>query len=150
MTRYLPLLFLAAAAVEIASIIWVGQLIGVFPTLLLMALGAAVGVRTIKSAGMSLAQALRAPVQTAAPLKGLGGQAAARAASGLFFLLPGFFSDLLGLLLFLPPMRRWIGSKFRIDTHQSPPSSDRRFEQVIEIDAVEIVGEIEPSKHAEG
>ena len=134
MTRYLPLLFLAAAAVEIASIIWVGQLIGVFPTLLLMALGAAVGVRTIKSAGMSLAQALRAPVQTAAPLKGLGGQAAARAASGLF----------------LPPMRRWIGSKFRIDTHQSPPSSDRRFEQVIEIDAVEIVGEIEPSKHAEG
>lgn len=150
MTRYLPLLFLAAAAAEIASIIWVGQLIGVVPTLLLMVLGAVIGVRTIKSAGMSLAQALRAPVKTAAPLRGLGGQAAARAASGLLFLLPGFFSDLLGLLLFLPPLRRWIGSKFRIDTYQSPPSGDGRFERVIEIDAVEIVGEVEPPKRAEG
>ena len=150
MTRYLPLLFLAAAAVEIASIIWVGQLIGVVPTLLLMVLGGIVGVRTIKSAGMSLAQALRAPVQTAAPLKGLGGQAAARAASGLLFLLPGFFSDLLGLLLFLPPLRRWIGSKWRVETARPAPAREGRFERVIEIDAVEIVGEIEPPKRAGG
>ena len=145
MTRSLPLLFLAAAAAEIASIIWMGSLLGVIPTLLLMALGAVAGVRLIKSAGMSLAEALRSPVQTAAPLKGLGGQAAARAVSGLLFVLPGFFSDALGLLLLVPAVRRWLGSKFRVDTYASVrPGEARRFDKVIEAEVIEITGEIEP------
>jgi UPF0716 protein FxsA len=144
MTRFLPLLFLAAAAAEIASIIWVGSLIGVFPTLLLMLLGGTIGVRLIKTAGMSLAEAIRSPVQKATPLKGIGGQAAARAVSGLLFLLPGFFSDALGLLLFLPLVRRWLGSQFRVDTYSTVrPTDDGRFGPVIDAEAVEIAGEVE-------
>lgn len=144
MIRSFPLLLLAAAAAEIASIIWVGQLLGVIPTLLLMLLGGVVGVRLIKSAGMSVAAALRSPVQTSTPLKGLGGQAAARTVSGLLFLLPGFFSDLVGLLLFLPWVRRWLGSRFRVQTFTVTPDRDDRFGQVIEAEAVEITGELEP------
>jgi UPF0716 protein FxsA len=144
MTRFLPLLFLAAAAAEIASLIWVGSLIGVFPTLLLMLLGGTIGVRLIKTAGMSLAEAIRSPVQKATPLKGIGGQAAARAVSGLLFLLPGFFSDALGLLLFLPLVRRWLGSQFRVDTYSTVrPTDDGRFGPVIDAEAVEIAGEVE-------
>jgi len=144
MTRFLPLLFLAAAAAEIASIIWVGSLIGVFPTLLLMLLGGTIGVKLIKTAGMSLAEAIRSPVQKATPLKGIGGQAAARAVSGLLFLLPGFFSDALGLLLFLPLVRRWLGSQFRVDTYSTVrPTDDGRFGHVIDAEAVEIAGEVE-------
>ena len=74
---------LLAAAAEIASIIWMGKLVGVVPTLLLMLLGGVLGIRLIRSAGMSVAAALRSPAQSAAPLKGLGGQAAARTASGV-------------------------------------------------------------------
>ena len=144
MTRFLPLLFLAAAAAEIASIIWVGSQIGVLPTLLLMLLGGTIGVRLIKTAGMSLAEAIRSPVRTATPLKGIGGQAAARAISGLLFLLPGFFSDALGLLLFLPLVRRWLGSQFRVDTYSTVrPTDDGRFGPVIDAEAVEIAGEVE-------
>lgn len=144
MTRFLPLLFLAAAAAEIVSIIWVGSLIGVFPTLLLMLLGGTIGVKLIKTAGMSLAEAIRSPVQKATPLKGIGGQAAARAVSGLLFLLPGFFSDALGLLLFLPLVRRWLGSQFRVDTYSTVrPTDDGRFGPVIDAEAVEIAGEVE-------
>ena len=43
MIRFLPLLFLAAVVLEIASIIWVGGLIGIAPTLLCMVLGGIVG-----------------------------------------------------------------------------------------------------------
>lgn len=144
MTRFLPLLFLAAAAAEIASIIWVGKLIGVLPTLLLMLLGGAIGVRLIKTAGMSIAEAVRSPVQTATPLKGIGGPAAARAISGLLFLLPGFFSDVLGLLLFLPVVRRWLGSRFRVDTYSTVrPTYESRLGPVIDAEAVEIRGEVE-------
>ena len=144
MTRFLPLLFLAAVAAEIASIIWVGSLIGVLPTLLLLLLGGAIGVRLIKTAGMSLAQAIHSPVQSATPLKGVGGTAAARAMSGLLFLLPGFFSDALGLLLFLPMVRRWLGSRFRVDTYSTVrPTDDGRFGPVIDAEAVEIAGEVD-------
>lgn len=144
MTRSLPLLFLAAAAAEIASIIWVGRLVGIVPTLLLMLLGGVVGVKLIRSAGLSLAAALRSPVQPAAPLRGLGGQAAARSVSGLLFMLPGFFSDALGLLLFLPAVQHWLGSKFRVETYDARPAGERRFDRVIEAEAVEISAEIEP------
>ena len=139
MARFLPLLILAGIAAEISSIIWVGKVIGVGPTLILMLIGGVAGIRLMKSAGMSVAAALRSPVQTRSPLQGLGGQAAARATSGLLFLLPGFFSDAIGLLLFMPPVRRWIGSRFRVETYRSaPPSDDRRFDTVIDAEAVEI------------
>ena len=145
MTRHLPLLFLAALAAEIASIVWVGQLLGIVPTLLLMLLGGVVGVRLIKSAGISVMEALRSPVQTRAPLQGTGGQAAARALSGLLFILPGFFSDAVGLLLFVPAVRRWLGSKVRVETYRpAPPADDRRFGTVIDAEAIEITAEIEP------
>jgi len=143
--RSLPLLFIVAAAAEIMSIIWVGNLIGVLPTLLLMLLGGIVGVKLIKSAGLSVAAALRAPVQPSSPLTNLGGQAAAQSLSGILFLLPGFFSDLMGLMLFLPVVRSWLGSKFRVDTYTATqPSKDHRFGPVIEAEAVEVTGEIEP------
>jgi UPF0716 protein FxsA len=145
MTRHFPLLFLALLAAEIASIIWVGQLIGVVPTLLLMLLGGVIGVRLIKSAGMSVMEALRSPVQTGDPLQGSGGAAAARAASGLLFILPGFFSDGVGLLLFLPAVRRWLGSRVRVDTYRAaPPAGESRYGTVIDAEAVEITAEIEP------
>lgn len=145
MTRLLPILFLAAIAAEIASIIWVGGRLGVIPTILLLLLDGIVGIRLMKSAGMSVAEGLRAPVQSSAPLSRLGGEAAARAGSGLLFLLPGFFSDLLGLLLFLPAVRGWIGSKFRVDTYgMEPPPKGARFDTVIEAEAVEITADIQP------
>lgn len=144
MTRFLPVLFLVAVALEIASIIWVGRLLGVLPTLLLMLLGAVVGVRLMKSAGMTVAETLRSPVQPRAPLRQLGGKAAARAGSGLLFLLPGFFSDIIGLLLFVPFVRTWIGSKFRVDTFRTvQPGEEGRFGTIIEAEAVEISGEVE-------
>lgn len=148
--RYVPLLFLASLAAEIASIIWVGQLLGVVPTLLLMLLGGVIGVRLIKSAGLGLAEALRAPVQAATPLNGAGGRAAARAASGLLFLLPGFFSDALGLLLLVPAFQRWVGSKFRVDTYTASRADSPQHGMVIEGQAIEITGEIEPPGRAGG
>lgn len=151
MTPRLPIILLAAAAAEIASIIWVGQLLGVIPTLLLMVLGGIVGIRLIKAAGMSVAAALRSPVQTASPLGGLGALAAARTASGILFLLPGFFSDVLGLLLFMPPVRHWLASRLRVDTYTvHTPTDERRFERVIDAEVVEITADLEPPDRPKG
>lgn len=145
MTRSLPLLFLLSIAAEISSIIWVGGRIGALPTLLLMFLAGVLGVRLIKSAGTSVAAALRSPVQAAAPLQGVGGKAAAQTLSGVLFLLPGFFSDFLAILLFLAPVQHWIASKVRVDTSaRASRQADPRFDRIIEGEAIEIKAEIGP------
>lgn len=143
MTRYLPLLILAGIAAEIASIIWVGQAFGVLVTLLLLLAGGVAGISLIKGAGANLASALHSPVRGATFLQGLAGQTLSLSLAGLFFLIPGFFSDFMGLLLLLPPIRRWLGSKFRVESRPKDPARSRRFDTVIEAEAVEITAEIE-------
>jgi len=67
----------------------------------------------------------------------------ARAFSGLFFLIPGFFSDLIGLLLLIPQFRRWLRSKLPVQTVSAGMAQKRHGETIIEAEAVEIVGELD-------
>lgn len=150
MIRFLPLLFLAAVVLEIASIIWVGGLIGIVPTLLCMVLGGLVGMRLIRSAGTTVAEALRSPVQARSPLKGTGGVAAARGAAGLLFLIPGFFSDALAVLVLFPPVRNWLASRFRVETYPGRPRDSGRSSQVIEVEAIDVTAEVEQRDQGKG
>ena len=63
MFRFLSLIFLAGAVLEIASIIWVGSAIGVIPTILLLFAGAVVGVGLFRSAGANASATLRSSIQ---------------------------------------------------------------------------------------
>ena len=150
MTRLLPFLILAGLAAELASIIVVGNLLGVVPTLLLLLAGGVLGIGLIKSAGTSIVAALRSPVQASSLQQGAAGKAMARAVSGLFFLIPGFFSDLIGLLLLIPPFRRWLRSKLPVQTISAGVAPNRRGGTIIEAEAIEIVGEIHPPDPARG
>lgn len=144
MTRSFPLLFLAGLAAEIASIIWVGDRLGVLATLLLLLAGGIIGISLIRSAGTGLFAALRSPVQNVALQRGAAGQAVARVGSGVLFLIPGFFTDLLGLLLLLPPVQQWLRSRIPMQTQtwENPPP--RQYGTVIEAEAVEITAEVMP------
>jgi UPF0716 protein FxsA len=150
MTRLLPLLFLAGLAVEIASIIVVGNAVGVIPTLLLLFLGGVVGISLMKSAGTNIAAALRSPVQNSSLQRGAAGEAMARVMSGLLFLIPGFFSDLLGLLLLLPPVRQWLHARIRVQSVPPGGPQGGRHETVIDVEAVEISGEVLPPERNSG
>lgn len=149
MIRPIPFLIFAGIIAEIASIIWVGKALGVIPTLFLLFAGGAMGVRLLKSAGTSVMDAFRSPVQPSASIQGIGGVAFARVLAGLLLLIPGFFSDILGLLVLLPAVQRWIYARFRIKTFttgaaESPgPFRERHFDMVIEGEAVEIVAEVQ-------
>jgi UPF0716 protein FxsA len=144
MTRLLPLLMLAGLAAELASIILVGNLLGVGPTLLLLFGGGILGFALIRSAGLGIAAALRSPVQGSTLERGVAGKAVARVLAGLFFLIPGFLSDVFGLLLLLPPVRTWLGAKLPFASFSAGRPSSRRYETVIDAEAVEVVGEILP------
>jgi UPF0716 protein FxsA len=155
MMRLLPLLFLAGLAAELVSIVVAGSLLGVIATLLLLLTGSVLGLGLIKSAGTNAITALRSPVQNPSLQKGAAGEAVARALSGLFFLIPGFLSDVIGVLLLLPPVRRWLRLKLPVNRVSPGGPPGRQGVTIIEADAVEIVGELHqpgraPSEHRGG
>ncbi|WP_421693010.1 FxsA family protein [Aestuariivirga sp.] len=147
MLRLLPLLLLTGFALEIATIVWVGGALGLLPTLLLLLGGGFIGVSLIKAAGTSVLGALRSPVQTATPMQGVGEVAVSRVLSGLLFLIPGFLSDIFGILVLLPPVRRWLRSKIRVKTFSSATAPERRYDRVIDAEAIEITADIGPAEH---
>lgn len=98
-------LFLLAGFVEISILILVGQAIGALPTIGLLFLGAVGGTWLLRREGrrtvreFAEAARLRRP-----PERGLG-DGVMIAAGGILIILPGFVSDLAGLLCLFPPTR---------------------------------------------
>ncbi|TKV60669.1 FxsA family protein [Nakamurella flava] len=92
---------------EIAVVLLVGSWIGVGWTLLALVASTVIGVLIARREGLRALGALRgrgggAPELTDGLLIGLG---------GLLFVIPGFLSDLLGLILLLPPTRRAVRNR---------------------------------------
>jgi UPF0716 protein FxsA len=105
----LALIFLATPVIEIVLFIRVGEAIGVLPTIGLVFLAAALGGAVIRfgaprAIGM-VQDSLRAGV---APLREVMDGVAILAA-GVLLIVPGFFTDMIGLLLLIPWVRRGIG-----------------------------------------
>jgi UPF0716 protein FxsA len=102
------LLLLAWPAAEIAVFIFVGQHIGWLQAILLTLATAVAGTVLMRIQGFAtlnrfLQDADRGELPVATVLDAMGIFTA-----GLLLLLPGFLSDILGLLLFIPPLRRWL------------------------------------------
>ncbi len=104
------ILFLLLPLVEIWLFVKVGALIGAWQTAGLVLAMAIVGALLVRIQGFNVLQRARATLAagefpTTDLLDGLFVLIA-----GFLMILPGFFSDLLGILLFIPPVRRWLGA----------------------------------------
>lgn len=112
---YLFLAFVLVPFIEIALFIQVGGLIGLFPTLALVVLTAAVGILMIRSQGRDALMRLRRSFEEMTdPTEPLA-TGAMILVSGILLVVPGFFTDMLGFLLLLPPVRmavlRWLRAR---------------------------------------
>jgi UPF0716 protein FxsA len=143
MHRFLPLVILLGFFLELAVMIAVGQHIGVLETLLLIAGGGVLGGAVIRWAGLGIVEGLRAPARS-------GTFATRDAAAGFLFMLaglllivPGFVSDILGLLLLPPAVRQWLAGKF-MDKVRGASWQRHAYDpgNVIEGEAIEIKDEI--------
>ncbi|WP_250157439.1 FxsA family protein [Tianweitania aestuarii] len=100
-----PLIFLGYILLEIAVFILVGDAIGVLPTLGLILLSGVVGIGLMRVQGFGMIARMRTE-QAAGRVPGrevLHGFMILLA--GILLLLPGFVTDILGLLLFIPAVR---------------------------------------------
>jgi UPF0716 protein FxsA len=117
-TRLLFAAFLAIPLIEIAFFVVIGQTIGLWPTLLGVVITAVAGASLIRWQGMQVIADLRRTAERGE----LPGRQIADAMliglAGLLLLLPGYFSDIIGILLLLPPIRsliyRQLSRHFRV------------------------------------
>jgi len=100
------LLLLALPIVEIAVFIEVGKWIGVWPTILLILLSSLAGFQLMRHQGLATLARARAAVQRNEPPIGELLDGLSILLAGFLLILPGFVTDLLGLLLFVPWIRR--------------------------------------------
>lgn len=105
MRKFLMLL-IAIPIVEIAVVLLSGKLLGIVPTLLLIVITGALGIYLAKTKGINAFQQLKVAIEN--------GQAPGDAIidgvltfiGAIILVLPGFISDIIGILLVIPTTRK--------------------------------------------
>lgn len=98
-------LFVAVPIIEIALFIQVGGLIGLWPTLAIVLLTAVLGTSLMRSQGAHAWAEIQDSInELRDPTRPLA-HGVMILIAGMLLLTPGFFTDTLGLLLLVPPVR---------------------------------------------
>ncbi|QTR47892.1 FxsA family protein [Thiothrix litoralis] len=98
-------LLLLVPFIELWLLIKVGSAIGAFATILLLILSGVFGMFLLRHQGLVTLAKFQREMQTGQPPAQAGLEGIMLLLSGLLFIIPGFFSDILGLILLLPPTR---------------------------------------------
>lgn len=148
----LPLIFIVLPLVEIAGFALVGSLVGVLPTVALVIASTVLGAFLLRIQGFGALMRIRATMEAG----GAPGRDVVHGImitlAGALLVLPGFFTDFLGLLLFIPPLRElvWRFLKSRIVTIDATYSRHQDFRhggsQTIDLDEDDFSREDKPSR----
>jgi len=137
-----PLFVLALPFLEIAGFIVVGSKIGVLATLGLIILSIFVGVFLLRFQGLGLIQKIREETAAGRTPKRELVHGVMLVFAAFLLIIPGFITDIIGLLLFIPAVRdfgwRCISDRVVVvDSGQRPrrrPDTSRIKDRVIELD----------------
>jgi UPF0716 protein FxsA len=121
--KYVLLAVLALPVMELVVFVTIAQAIGFLRAMTLIVATSTAGVLVLRHAGGNHIARMRVAM-------GDGGFSALRADSagtltlfaGILLLIPGFITDVLGVLLLLAPLRRALGALFGLKP--APPRSD--------------------------
>jgi UPF0716 protein FxsA len=145
----LILLFTALPLLELAILIRVGEAIGVWSTLLLLAFGVIAGSAIIQIQGLSALRRTMEHLSRGEPPIGPMLDGALLCLAGGLLIIPGFLTDIAALILLIPPIRhalsRWAltqaaGASSPLDQgpgrpdSQRPRGQDQKFEEGIVIE----------------
>lgn len=102
---WLFLAFVLVPIIEIALFIQVGGWLGLLPTLLIVVLTAITGTALMRQQGLQALARLQERLSSGGDPVGPIAHGALILVAGILLLTPGFFTDTVGLLLLLPPVR---------------------------------------------
>lgn len=104
---------LAIPVMEISVFILVGSQIGVLPTIGLVFLTAVIGSMLLRHQGLSILSRVRAEMDAGRVPGAELGHGAMILVAGILLLTPGFVTDTIGFLLFVPPVRETLWNLIR-------------------------------------
>lgn len=116
--RWLPLLLIFLFVyIEISIFIQVAEVLGVAITLLLVIFTSCIGVSLVRNQGMkTIVQMQQKMEQGESPAAEMV-KSVSLVLAGFLLLVPGFFTDFLGLLLLLPPVQKRLTLKLMPHLH---------------------------------
>jgi UPF0716 protein FxsA len=137
-----PLFVLALPFLEIAGFIVVGSKIGVLATLGLIILSIFVGVFLLRFQGLGLIQKIREETAAGRTPKRELVHGVMLVFAAFLLIIPGFITDIIGLLLFIPAVRdfgwRCISDRVVVvnsgERRRGRPDTSRIKDRVIELD----------------
>ena len=150
---WLLIAFIAVPLIEIALFIQVGGWLGLWPTLGIVVVTAIIGSWLVRSQGARELQNLRSSFSDMRdPTEPLA-NGAMILFSGALLLTPGFFTDIVGFSLLIPPVRaavyRYARSRINVQSFQmgpGPTAQPRPDDKVIDGDFEEVKPSKGPSK----
>ena len=106
--RFLFLLFILLPILEMVVLIKVGSVIGAWNAVALVIISAFVGINIIRSQGFSNALKTREKLAAGESPAVEMLESLFIAVGGLLMIIPGFITDIAGILMLIPPLRRWL------------------------------------------
>jgi UPF0716 protein FxsA len=128
---WLFILFVAVPIIEIALFIQVGGWLGLWQTLGIVVLTAAVGTVLVRTQGLQTIRTLQANLERGGDPVGPIAHGALILLAGVLLLTPGFFTDAVAVALLVPPIRaaviRWGAARLTVivagGVRRPPPGS---------------------------
>ncbi|MFD1982034.1 FxsA family protein [Mesorhizobium newzealandense] len=113
---FLPLFVLALPLLEIAGFVVVGRQVGALATVGLVLASSIAGALLLRHQGFSVMTRIRAEMDAGRDPSRQLAHGAMIVLAAILLIIPGFITDIIGLLLFLPPIRdlAWRALKGRV------------------------------------
>ncbi|MFC3326576.1 FxsA family protein [Mesorhizobium cantuariense] len=113
---FLPLFLLALPLLEIAGFVVVGRQVGALATVGLVLASSIAGALLLRHQGFSVMTRIRAEMDAGRDPSRQLAHGAMIVLAAILLIIPGFITDIIGLLLFLPPIRdlAWRALKGRV------------------------------------
>ena len=130
--QIIPLLFIIIPIIEIILFIEIGSILGSFNTILIIFLSAFSGIYLIKHGSISYMHEIRSKI-----MQGIRPDAEILSGillflSGILLVLPGFFTDVFGLLLIFKPIQSVIVSRYAQNAMR--PKASTKKSKIIDAD----------------
>lgn len=113
--------FIGVPLIEIVLFIQVGDIIGLWPTIAVVILTAMAGTTLLRHQGLGALARLQDSLNRGEPPIDPVFDGFCLLAAGLLLLTPGFFTDTIGFLLFVPPVRahlkRLVANRIQVHGH---------------------------------
>lgn len=149
----LLLLFTVVPALELYLLIYIGQWLGAFETVLIILVTGGVGAFLAKREGLGVIRRLKEEALTGLPPGDRIVEGVLVLVGGVLLITPGVLTDLTGFLLIMPWSRRWLAPRVKArvvrwltSTH---PGASSTWASGVTFGSPQVVREREPLKRPE-